>query len=198
MLYIIYGQYISISVSNRPTSKYINTVETYKKTMSAIFSFQTKSGKQRGILAIYILHSLQKKPKSGYDLLKEITRKTEGTWTPSKGTLYPLLNSLEKDELIQIKKIGQRSKTFYEPTKKGLTQLKNIKKHAQEMEEKISQFRNMLSEIINEEQSEIISLMLQSRKLILQLSQTKKEEIKTLLTKELNHLKTMATKEEAI
>mgnify|MGYP006282171849 CR=1 FL=1 len=163
--------------------------------MSAIFSFQTKSGKQRGILAIYILHSLQKKPKSGYDLLKEITKKTEGTWTPSKGTLYPLLNSLEEDGLIQINKIGQRSKILYEPTTKGIKQLSNIKKHAQEMEEKISQFRNMLSEIINEEQSEIISLMLQSRKLILQISQTKKEEIKALLTKELKHLKHMSEEE---
>ncbi len=163
--------------------------------MSAIFSFQTKSGKQRGILAIYIIHSLRKKPKSGYDLLKEITKKTEGTWTPSKGTLYPLLNSLEKENLIQIKKIGQRSKTVYEPTKKGLTQLANIRKHAQEMEEKISQFRNMLSEIINEDQSEIISLMLQLRKLIFQLSQTKKEEIQELLTKELKHLQNMAAQD---
>ncbi|MBS3777824.1 MAG: PadR family transcriptional regulator [Candidatus Thermoplasmatota archaeon] len=163
--------------------------------MATIFNFQTKSGKQRGILAVYILHSLHKKPKSGYDILKEITEKTHGTWTPSKGTLYPLLTKLEKDNLIQINKVEQRSKTVYETTEKGIEQLNNIRKHAKEMEEKINQFRNMLSEIINEEKSEIISTMLQIRKLVIELSQTKQEKIQKMLNKTLNELQDLAQEE---
>jgi DNA-binding PadR family transcriptional regulator len=166
--------------------------------MATIFNFQTKSGKQRGILAVYILHSLQKKPKSGYDLLKEITEKTEGTWTPSKGTLYPLLTKLENDDLIKIKQIQQRSKTVYEPTEKGREQLRNIKKHAEEMEEKITQFRNMLSEIINEEKADLIKRMLQIRKLIFQLSETHKEEIENMLDNALKQLREIARTEDAI
>jgi len=163
--------------------------------MATIFNFQTKSGKQRGILSVYILHTLNKKPKSGYDILKEITEKTHGTWTPSKGTLYPLLTKLEKDKLIQINKVEQRSKTVYETTEKGIEQLKNIRKHAKEMEEKINQFRNMLSEIINQEKSEIISTMLEIRKLVIELSQTKHDEIQNMLDETLKELQNLAKKE---
>jgi DNA-binding PadR family transcriptional regulator len=163
--------------------------------MATIFNFQTKSGKQRGILAVYILHTLNKKPKSGYDILKEITEKTHGTWTPSKGTLYPLLTKLEKDKLIRINKVEQRSKTVYETTEKGIEQLKNIRKHAKEMEEKINQFRNMLSEIINQEKSEIISTMLEIRKLVIELSQTKHDEIQNMLDETLQELQNLAKKE---
>jgi DNA-binding PadR family transcriptional regulator len=163
--------------------------------MATIFNFQTKSGKQRGILAVYILHTLNKKPKSGYDILKEITEKTHGTWTPSKGTLYPLLTKLEKDKLIQINKVEQRSKTVYETTEKGIEQLKNVRKHAKEMEEKINQFRNMLSEIINQEKSEIISTMLEIRKLVIELSQTKHDEIQNMLDETLQELQNLAKKE---
>lgn len=160
--------------------------------MATIFNFQTKTGKQRGILAVYILHSLHKKPKSGYDILKEITEKTHGAWTPSKGTVYPLLNRLEKENLIKIKKVEQRSKTIYESTNKGTRQLKNIKKHAKEMEEKINQFRNILSEIINEEKSDIITTLLQIRKLVLNISQSKHQEIQKMLNNTLEQLKTIA------
>ncbi len=163
--------------------------------MTTIFNFQTKSGKQRGILSAYILHTLHKKPKSGYDILKEITKKTQGAWTPSKGTIYPLLTKLEYEGLIEITKVEQRSKTVYETTENGIEQLNNIKKHAKEMEEKINQFRNMLSEIINEEKSEIISTMLQIRKLAIQLSELKHEEVKIMLYTALKQLQTLAKEE---
>ncbi|MBS3802802.1 MAG: hypothetical protein KGY65_08650, partial [Candidatus Thermoplasmatota archaeon] len=76
-----------------------------------------------------------------------------------------------------------------------IEQLNNIRKHAKEMEEKINQFRNMLSEIINEEKSEIISTMLQIRKLVIELSQTKQEEIQKMLNKTLNELQDLAQEE---
>jgi DNA-binding PadR family transcriptional regulator len=57
-------------------------------------------------------------PKSGYDILKEFKKRTNGNWIPSKGTVYPLLSELEKDGLIRVKKIGKRSKRIYEATPK--------------------------------------------------------------------------------
>lgn len=163
--------------------------------MAPIFNFQTNSGKQRGILAVYVLHSLHKKPKSGYDILKEITEKTKGTWTPSKGTLYPLLSKLEEENLIQIQNIEQRSKTIYETTKQGEEQLSNIKKHTKEMEEKINQFRNILSEIIDEEKKDIINIMLQIREFIIQLAPAKHNEVKRMLENTLKNLQTLAENE---
>ncbi len=163
--------------------------------MAPIFNFQTNSGKQRGILAVYILQSLHKKPKSGYDILKEITEKTKGTWTPSKGTLYPLLGKLEEEKLIQIQNIEQRSKTIYETTKQGEKQLSNIKKHTKEMDEKINQFRNILSEILDEEKKDIINIMLEIRSFIIQLSPTKHNEVKEMLENTLKRLQSLADNE---
>ena len=160
--------------------------------MATIFNFQTNSGKQRGILTAFILHSLQKNPKSGYDLLKEISEKTKGTWTPSKGTLYPLLTKLEEEELIQINKIEQRSRTIYETTDKGKNQLRNIKKHTKEMDEKINQFSNLLSEIIDEERKDFINLMIQIRKQVFKLSNRKGSEVQDILKNTLNKLENLS------
>lgn len=68
--------------------------------MTGLWTFASKDGKERGLLALFILHSLNQQPKSGYELLKEIEAKTEGLWAPSKGTLYPILKQLEEEELI--------------------------------------------------------------------------------------------------
>jgi len=88
-------------------------IKTITLVMAQIFSIETKKGKQRGILSIYILHSIKKKPKTGYDLIAEIKDKTEGTWDPSKGTIYPILKHLEEDNLISVKEIGLRSKKIF-------------------------------------------------------------------------------------
>jgi len=45
--------------------------------MSNILNFETHNGQQKGILTIYLLCSLKKKPKSGYELISEIKEKTE-------------------------------------------------------------------------------------------------------------------------
>jgi DNA-binding PadR family transcriptional regulator len=164
--------------------------------MSHIFNFQTNSGKQRGILAVYILHSLHKKPKSGYDILKEITNKTEGTWTPSKGTLYPLLSKLEEEQLIKIHKVEPRSKTIYEITKRGEKHLNFIKQQTKEIDEKINKFRSILSEIIDEEKKDMINIMLQIRKLVIQLTKTNRGKVKKILENTLHTLQTLAESEE--
>ena len=48
--------------------------------MTGLWKFHCKNGKERGFLALYILHSLKNKPKSGYEILKEIEEKTKGKW----------------------------------------------------------------------------------------------------------------------
>lgn len=65
--------------------------------MNNLWKFSLEPGKDRGLLTIIILHSMEKEPKSGYDLLKEIAEKTNGTWVPNKGgTLYQYSNHLRK------------------------------------------------------------------------------------------------------
>ena len=53
-------------------------------------------------MRLFVLRTLSSQPKSGYDILKEIGEKTHGEWCPSKGTIYPILSELEKEELIEV------------------------------------------------------------------------------------------------
>ena len=137
--------------------------------MSRSINFETLHGKQRGILSIYILYSIKKKSKSGYDLINEIKDKTEGSWIPSKGTIYPLLKNLEREELIKINKIEERGKNIFQITNEGKIVLKNLKKHKNQMVEKINQFRKLIAEIFDEE-VEIMNLLFSIRKISLNLS----------------------------
>ena len=127
--------------------------------MANIFNITTKTGKNRGILSIYILHSLKIKPKSGYEILSEIKEKTEGSWIPSKGTIYPLLKHLEKENLIRIKSVDKRSKNIFEITPEGKKILTNIKKHSKQMEEKFIQFRNLINEVVVQKNKEMNNLL---------------------------------------
>jgi DNA-binding PadR family transcriptional regulator len=52
----------------------------------------------KGILRINVLKLLSKEPMSGSELAEEITRKT--AWTPSPGSIYPLLKRLGKQKII--------------------------------------------------------------------------------------------------
>ena len=54
--------------------------------MTSLLQFASKSGRTRSLLALYMLHSLDKSEKSGYDILREIEKLTDGAWVPSKGT----------------------------------------------------------------------------------------------------------------
>jgi DNA-binding PadR family transcriptional regulator len=37
----------------------------------------------------------------GYEMIKEIEERTQGAWTPSAGSIYPMLQMLEEEGLIQ-------------------------------------------------------------------------------------------------
>lgn len=152
--------------------------------MPETLTIESEKVRQKGILTIYLLCSLKKKPKSGYDLLVEIKKKTEGTWVPSKGTIYPLLKQLEKDGFIKVKRKDKRSKNIFETTLKGKKIISNQKKEGVIMMKKFMQFRNLFTEII-EEDSQILSTMLQIQNSVftsvLALSKEKQKEVIKIL-----------------
>jgi DNA-binding PadR family transcriptional regulator len=157
--------------------------------MSNIFNIETKNGKQHGILSIYILHSINKQPKTGYDLIAEIKEKTEGTWIPSKGTIYPLLKHLKEENLITIKQIGERSKQIFMITDEGKKTLSNAKKHGRQMEENFLKFRKLISEIGEFKNKEIIDLMYNIRMISVSKSKIKNDEVRNSLENCVNDLK---------
>jgi DNA-binding PadR family transcriptional regulator len=65
--------------------------------------------KRRGDVRIAILSLLREKPSNGYGLIKEITDRSGGTWYPSPGSIYPTLQQLVDEELIEATGEGKRT-----------------------------------------------------------------------------------------
>ncbi|VVB61225.1 Transcriptional regulator PadR-like family protein [uncultured archaeon] len=148
--------------------------------MSNVLNFETNTGQQKGILTMYLLNSLQKKPKSGYEIISEIKEKTEGTWVPSKGTIYPLLRQLEKGGLITVKTKEKRSKNIFKITPKGKKMILSTKKQGESMMKKFMKFRNLIIDMI-EEDNEVLSTMMQIQNSISTSYKGKKNEVLQIL-----------------
>jgi DNA-binding PadR family transcriptional regulator len=71
---------------------------------------------------------LRKRPMSGYEMLKELSRPTAGRFIPSPGILYPPLAYLESEGLITAREIyvGRRRKKIYELTPQVEEQLDRL------------------------------------------------------------------------
>ena len=100
-------------------------------------------GKERKFLELYSLKALSSTPQTGYDLIKDIEKKTDGKWVPSKGLIYPLLDEMEKRGLIEIQEIGERSKKIYRITDKGQKELDTVEEKHKEMQKRIDFFRKL-------------------------------------------------------
>jgi DNA-binding PadR family transcriptional regulator len=72
--------------------------------------------KRRGDVRIAILSLLSEKPSNGYGLIKEITDRSGGTWHPSPGSIYPTLQQLVDEELIEATGDGKRTDFQLTPT----------------------------------------------------------------------------------
>lgn len=62
----------------------------------------------RGDIRAAVLLLLAEQPRHGYELIREITERTDGAWTPSPGAIYPALSLLEDEGLITIATEGGR------------------------------------------------------------------------------------------
>jgi DNA-binding PadR family transcriptional regulator len=55
----------------------------------------------RGDVRAALLVLLDEQPHSGYSLMEELERRSNGAWRPSPGSVYPTLQQLEDEGLIQ-------------------------------------------------------------------------------------------------
>lgn len=134
--------------------------------MTDLWKFPAARGKERSLTALFILHSLQQEPKSGYDLLKEIAEKTRGRWAPSKGTLYPLLKEMEDERLIRVIQTGKRSKNIFGLTPDGEKALHRIREHRTESREKMLVFKDLLMEVFGQDRYTLNGLLFEIRTVI--------------------------------
>ncbi|MFH0979171.1 MAG: PadR family transcriptional regulator [Candidatus Woesearchaeota archaeon] len=69
-----------------------------------------------GQLRCIVLKTLSEQAMSGYSLIKSIQEQT-GSWKPSSGSIYPLLEDLLRQDYLTVKRSGR--KKVYSITAKG-------------------------------------------------------------------------------
>lgn len=85
----------------------------------------------KGSTVILVLSLLDQEAMYGYQMTKEIEKKSSGVFTFKEGTLYPILHSLEADGMIESYwsgEEGSRQRKYYQITGKGKTHLKEKEK----------------------------------------------------------------------
>jgi DNA-binding PadR family transcriptional regulator len=90
------------------------------------------------------------------------------------------LKQLQKGGLIKVKAKEKRSKNIFEITSKGKKMIFNTKKQGENMMKQFMKFRNLIIDII-EEDNEVVSTMMKIQKYAFVLSNEKKYEVIKIL-----------------
>jgi DNA-binding PadR family transcriptional regulator len=75
---------------------------------------------RRGDIRIFLLVALLDGPAHGYELMGRLESRTHGLWRPSPGSVYPTLQLLEEQGLIQGRE--DNGKRVFELTPAGRTE----------------------------------------------------------------------------
>ncbi len=79
-----------------------------------MFAFRQWRFGKRGWLRPWVLSIINRNPRNGAEIIDEIEGMSFGGWRPSPGSVYPLLEELNQEGLIQKNGDGR-----YELTEKG-------------------------------------------------------------------------------
>ena len=60
----------------------------------------------RGDVRAAVLVLLDEKPRNGYQLIQEVTERSNDAWRPSPGSIYPVLQQLEDEGLVEATAAG--------------------------------------------------------------------------------------------
>jgi DNA-binding PadR family transcriptional regulator len=67
-----------------------------------------RRGGRGGDVRAAALLLLADKPAHGYQLIQEIAELSKGAWTPSPGSIYPVLQQLEDEGLVEFERVDGR------------------------------------------------------------------------------------------
>lgn len=94
----------------------------------------------KGSTSLILLHLLAEKEMYGYELVKEMEKRSDYTLEVKEGTLYPALHKLEKQEYMEsFWKESEKgpARKYYRITATGL----------QNLEQKITEWKNFVQTI---------------------------------------------------
>lgn len=75
-----------------------------------------RRGRKGGDVRAAALLLLAEAPAHGYHLIQQIAERSEGAWTPSPGSIYPVLQQLEDEGLIEFERVDGRKTASLTPT----------------------------------------------------------------------------------
>ena len=99
----------------------------------------------KGSTVILVLSLLEERPMYGYEIIKEIDKKSNGIFDFKEGTLYPLLHGLESDGYLESywdKGEGNRKRKYYSITSSG-------KKHIKDKKEEWTVFSKTVNKVVS-------------------------------------------------
>jgi DNA-binding PadR family transcriptional regulator len=85
----------------------------------------------RGHLRMIVLEVIKERPRHGYDVIKAIEERFHGSYSPSAGSVYPLLLELEDQDFVTSSE--ESGKKTYSITRNGERELKANKDRFSEM-----------------------------------------------------------------
>ena len=99
-------------------------IDSIKGMVSSAMNSSSKMGSNSpsaADLKVAVLSVLKGDAKNGKEVIQAISVVSGGTWTPKKSAIYPLLEELTDEELVEIK--IEKELRVYGLTKKGKTYL---------------------------------------------------------------------------
>lgn len=102
-----------------------------------------------GALRLYLLALLEDGPKHGYDLIRALSDRFGGAYSPSPGTVYPRLAKLEEEGLVLTRPDGRR--TLYSVTDAGRAELDARRGDLADVEEDIAASVHRLADSLRTE-----------------------------------------------
>lgn len=110
-----------------------------------------------GALRLYLLAVLEQGPQHGYEIIRALTDRFGGTYSPSAGTVYPRLAKLQEEGLLETTMDGRR--TIYALTEAGREELARRQHELTEVQASItSSVRRLADEIRSEVQDNMRTL----------------------------------------
>lgn len=97
---------------------------------------------KKGVLSYLVLCVLAKGEFYGYELMEEI--KNYSKIDIAEGTLYPLLNRLKKEKMVDSKWVEQESgipRKYYHVTKQGMKALEGMHDHWEDLNVSLKKIR---------------------------------------------------------
>lgn len=99
----------------------------------------------KGSTGTLILTLLDQRDLYGYELIKELERRSDGTFLLKEGTLYPILHGMEAEQWVEAywSEVDGRKRKYYRISDKGRRQL-------QEKKQEWRLFRNAVDRVLGE------------------------------------------------